>query len=150
MDNLVATQFYVLNKKGIVNNPTNSGRMYPSITVPTMPESTPQLSRYNSLGDMSRTRTRTRVSVFSPHPNGRTSPMECCSFHTHILCRHNYLMSLQERNERLFYRVLTDNIEELLPIVDLPTVGAYCQKHGLMFRSVPRGLYIGLQDKGVP
>ena len=57
-------------------------------------------------------------------------------------------MSLQERNERLFYRVLSDNIEELLPVVDLPTVGAYCQKHGLMFRSVPRGLYIGLEDKG--
>ena len=44
--------------------------------------------------------------------------------------------------------MLSDNIEELLPVVDLPTVGAYCQKHGLMFRSVPRGLYIGLEDKG--
>lgn len=81
---------------------------------------------------------------------GAPPPCSVRSIHTHKLRRHNYLMSLQERNERLFYRVLTDNIEELLPIVDLPTVGAYCQKHGLMFRSVPRGLYIGLQDKGVP
>lgn len=75
MDNPVLTQFYVINKKGIVNSSTNSGCMYSSITVPTLPDSTLQLSRYNSLGDMSRTRTRTRVSVFSPYPNGRTSPM---------------------------------------------------------------------------
>lgn len=57
-------------------------------------------------------------------------------------------MGLQERNERLFFRVLLENTQELLPIVDLPAVGAYCKSHGLMFRQPPRGLYIGLRDKG--
>lgn len=57
-------------------------------------------------------------------------------------------MGLQERNERLFYRVLHENTQELLPIIDLPTVGAFCESYGLMFRAAPRGLYISLKDKG--
>ena len=64
------------------------------------------------------------------------------------LDKHTYLTSLQERNERLFYRILVDNIEELLPIIHLPTVAEYCSKYGLMFRSLPRGLWITIEDRG--
>ncbi|QDZ24176.1 NAD-dependent malic oxidoreductase [Chloropicon primus] len=64
------------------------------------------------------------------------------------LQRYTYLTSLQERNERLFYRVLTDHIEELAPIIHVPTVGLACQKYGIMFRSLQRGLWISLADKG--
>ena len=59
-----------------------------------------------------------------------------------------YLMSLQERNERLFFHVLQNNIEELLPLLQFPVLGEYCQKYSLMFRSVPRGLFLSLKDRG--
>lgn len=72
----------------------------------------------------------------------------CCQRSGRVRHRHEYLMGLQERNERLFYRVLHENTQELLPIIDLPTVGAFCESYGLMFRAAPRGLYISLKDKG--
>ncbi len=55
---------------------------------------------------------------------------------------------MQERNESLFYYVLANNIEELLPIVHMPTVSLYCQKYGLMFKALPRSLFISIRDKG--
>jgi malate dehydrogenase (oxaloacetate-decarboxylating)(NADP+) len=61
--------------------------------------------------------------------------------------RYISLSNLQDRNERLFYKVITENIEELLPIIYTPTVGQACKEFGHIFRKA-KGFYITPEDKG--
>jgi len=61
--------------------------------------------------------------------------------------RYLYLVALQDRNENLFYRVIMNNLEEMMPLIYTPTVGKACQEFQHIYRS-PRGFYVSMQDKG--
>ncbi len=63
------------------------------------------------------------------------------------LNQYKYMTDLLDRNERLFYKLLSENVEELMPIVYTPTVGLACQKFGYTFTK-PQGLFITIHDKG--
>jgi malate dehydrogenase (oxaloacetate-decarboxylating) len=59
------------------------------------------------------------------------------------LAKNVYLANLRDRNEVLFYRLLTEHIEEMLPIVYTPTVGEAIERYSHEYRR-PRGVYLSV------
>jgi malate dehydrogenase (oxaloacetate-decarboxylating) len=60
--------------------------------------------------------------------------------------RYSFLRELQDTNETVYFALLTQNIEELLPIVYTPTVGSGCQNFSGLFRK-PRGVFLSLPHR---
>jgi len=58
-----------------------------------------------------------------------------------------FMSALHDRNEALFFRVVMDNPDEMLPIIYTPTVGLACEKFGHIFQR-PRGIFISARDRG--
>jgi len=63
------------------------------------------------------------------------------------LDKHVFLNGLADRNERLFYHLVINNFEEMLPILYTPTVGEACRRYSNIFRR-PRGMYLGIDLNG--
>jgi malate dehydrogenase (oxaloacetate-decarboxylating) len=63
------------------------------------------------------------------------------SFH-----KYTFLRDLQDANETLFYALLLQNIQEVLPLVYTPTVGEGCQRFSEIWRK-PRGLFLSYPNK---
>ncbi len=63
------------------------------------------------------------------------------------LNKYIYMMALHDRNRTLFYKVLSDNIGELMPVIYTPTVGKACQMYAHIYQR-PRGIFISDKDRG--
>ncbi|EBA3897098.1 NAD-dependent malic enzyme [Salmonella enterica] len=59
--------------------------------------------------------------------------------------RYIFLRNLQDTNETLFYKYITSNLEETLPLIYTPTVGYACQHYSEIWRK-PRGVFISWEE----
>ncbi len=57
------------------------------------------------------------------------------------------LSSLQERNERVFYRTVIDHLDEIMPLIYTPTVGEACREFSHIARE-PKGFFVTPDDRG--
>lgn len=60
--------------------------------------------------------------------------------------KYRFMRDLQDSNETLFYSLITNYVEETLPVVYTPTVGEACQKFSEIWRK-PRGLFLSYPNK---
>ena len=57
--------------------------------------------------------------------------------------KNNYLASVRDRNEVLFYRLLADHLEEMLPIIYTPTIGEVIERFSVEYHR-PRGVFVSI------
>ena len=60
--------------------------------------------------------------------------------------RHIHLRAIQDDNETLYFRLVSEHLEEMLPIIYTPTVGQACQEFSNIYRN-HRGLFISYPDR---
>lgn len=57
------------------------------------------------------------------------------------------LNALHDRNQTLFFRVVTEHPDEMMPLIYTPTVGLACQRYSEIYQR-PRGIFISANDRG--
>jgi malate dehydrogenase (oxaloacetate-decarboxylating) len=62
------------------------------------------------------------------------------------LNKHIYLRAIQDTNETLYYRLIQEHIDEMMPIIYTPTVGDACEQFSDIYRS-SRGLFIAYSER---
>ncbi len=55
--------------------------------------------------------------------------------------KHVFLRNIQDTNETLFYRLLNDHLQEMMPVIYTPTVGSACEHFSDIYRRA-RGVFI--------
>ena len=68
--------------------------------------------------------------------NTRTTPID----------KYLYLSSLKANNIDLFYRLLIDNVEQMMPLVYTPTIGDVCLQYSTLYTR-PEALYISIKQR---
>ncbi|WP_193164497.1 NAD-dependent malic enzyme [Microbulbifer hainanensis] len=73
------------------------------------------------------------------------------AYHQYLQCgsdleRHIYLRGIQDDNETLFFHLIEQHIEEMLPIIYTPTVGDACEEFSNIYRN-HRGLFVSYPDR---
>eukprot|EP01094_Clydonella_sp_ATCC50884_P020755 TRINITY_DN4375_c0_g1_i1.p1 TRINITY_DN4375_c0_g1~~TRINITY_DN4375_c0_g1_i1.p1 ORF type:complete len:579 (-),score=214.69 TRINITY_DN4375_c0_g1_i1:245-1981(-) len=63
------------------------------------------------------------------------------------LDKYVFLQSLFDYDEALFFRLLMDNVTEIMPLVYTPVVGLACQNYSKIYRKT-RGLFLSIHDQG--
>lgn len=70
---------------------------------------------------------------------------QLCSFQTDI-DKHIYLRNIQDTNETLYFRLVTEHLSEVLPLIYTPTVGKACELFSKIYRR-KRGLFVSYPDR---
>lgn len=60
--------------------------------------------------------------------------------------KHIYLRAVQDTNETLFYRLISEHLVEMLPIIYTPTVGDACEHFSDIYRSA-RGIFVSYEER---
>lgn len=76
----------------------------------------------------------------------RLRSWEACQSKPSDVEKYIYLRDLQDSNETLFYSLLCEHIEALMPIVYTPVVGLGCQRYSHIYRR-PRGVFIAYPNQ---
>lgn len=63
--------------------------------------------------------------------------------HGDAMSKYGYLHTMHERNEVLYYRMLSEHLEEMMPIVYTPTIGQVIKEYSWSYHR-PRGVYLDI------